>query len=88
MKQVYGADEEIGDTYEEQVRVFYVLPGVPGDHEEGISNNNAEKFSQDMKNEIVEMGSKIQADKQKAQKRIIQKILSLFIKVVGFHDTN
>jgi len=67
MEQIDGADEEVSDTDEEEIRIFYVLLGMPGNHEEGVRHDNAEKFSQDMKYQIVETGGDKQAEKQKAQ---------------------
>jgi len=67
MEQIDGADEEVSDTDEEEIRIFYVLLGMPGNHEEGVRHDNAEKFSQDMKYQIVETGGDKQAEEQKAQ---------------------
>ncbi len=53
MEQIQNADESISDTEMYQRFLFHVVPGIPGQREQGKGNDDAERFGQGMKEQIV-----------------------------------
>jgi len=53
MNEIKKSNKQIGDPYDNEVLIFYIFPGIPGDDEDGKSNNNTEHFCQGVKKKVV-----------------------------------
>jgi hypothetical protein len=49
MEQINAADKKVSNPDEQQIGIFYILPGIPGNHKKRAGNDNAENFSKAVK---------------------------------------
>jgi len=53
MQQIYASNIKISDSQSQQVAVIHEFAGIPRKHENTVSNDDTEDFSDAVKKEIV-----------------------------------
>jgi hypothetical protein len=82
MQKIQQGDEQIGDTDKQEIRIPDIFLRIPGYHEDGKTNDDAECLSEGMKKQIVNPRRKIQPGQCSYDDSVVDKQLRLFVETI------